>query len=298
MNKDIYQLQITGSESTFFQMNISLQQFANILGGLAAEGSPTAGSKSNSNTDKLPISATSIEATGLEESPTSVVDETEVDSPTAALRQSGAKTNPEKITAFGRFLEISGRPDFSIADIKNQFSASSMPIPRNLPRDIRTAVRTGLLVTTENNNFKVSAAAKNVFDADYSFPKTQPAHTSSAAPRRVNKQKPDIFMGIDVFPNEIPEFPDYSKMHISKDRILWAVYLAKTMNITNGLTVRELAWLTDELGAPVISKQISAAFTTARKQGFATRNTNDKRIMITSKGESYLRNDVVKPGND
>lgn len=298
MNKDIFQLQITGSGSTCFQTNISLQQFANILGGLASDGSPTAEPKSNSNSDKLPISATSIDIAGLKKSPTSVVDETEIDSPTAALRRSGAKTNPEKITAFGRFLELSGSPDFSIADIKKLFSASSMTIPRNLSRDIRTAVRTGLLVTNENNNFQVSAAAKNVFDADYSFPKAQPAHTSSAAPRRAIKQKPDIFKDIDVFPNEISEFPGYSKMHTNKDRILWAVYLAKTMNITNGLTVHELAWLTDELGAPVISKQISPAFSTARKQGYATRNTNDKRILITSKGESYLRNDVVKPGND
>jgi hypothetical protein len=82
--------------------------------------------------------------------------------------------------------------------------------------------------------------------------------------------------------------PAYSKMKSNKDRLLWALHFAKSQGI-KGLANKDLAWLTDHLGAGVPNGQVSAAFSSGKSAGYMNRSTVDQTIRITEDGETYLK---------
>ena len=80
----------------------------------------------------------------------------------------------------------------------------------------------------------------------------------------------------------------YSKMKSDKDRLLWALHFAKGQGI-KGLVNKDLAWLTDHLGAGVPSGHISGAARSAKSAGYLNRSTVDQTLRITEDGEIYLK---------
>ena len=76
-------------------------------------------------------------------------------------------------------------------------------------------------------------------------------------------------------------------MKSNKDKLLWAVKLAKTLGMT-GLSVQDIAWLTDHLGNGIPAKQVSAAFNAAHSPGYANRSTLEGTIRVGEDGETYL----------
>jgi hypothetical protein len=77
-------------------------------------------------------------------------------------------------------------------------------------------------------------------------------------------------------------------MKTNRDKLLWAVMSAKKHGI-NGLTNKQIEWLTDELGEGIPNKQVSAAFNAARNpHGYVNKSTQDDTIRITESGQTYL----------
>ena len=77
-------------------------------------------------------------------------------------------------------------------------------------------------------------------------------------------------------------------MKSSKDKLLWALQFAKSNGI-NGLTNKDIGWLTDHLGIGIPTGHITGAFNGAKGGGYANRSTQDKTIRITEVGTEYLK---------
>jgi hypothetical protein len=220
-----------------------------------------------------------------------------VESAREALDISGAKTNPEKIVALGAYVLQDGGDTFKTEDVKTQFRRARETAPGNFARDLSTAVQIGWLAEDRTGEYYITNKIQGIFDGDFKFPKSggsakprsasrnRPAASKSTRPK--NGGKPKAFADIDEFPTTMDGFQPYSKMKNNKDKLLWAVKFAKSVNI-KGLANKDIEWLTDHLGAGIPNKQISAAFSSAQSSGYANRSTQDSTIRITSGGEAYL----------
>lgn len=67
------------------------------------------------------------------------------ESPREYLDRSGAKTNPAKITALGLYLRAQGTESFTARNVRDLFVSAGEAAPKNLPRDIKEAIRLGWL---------------------------------------------------------------------------------------------------------------------------------------------------------
>ena len=214
-----------------------------------------------------------------------------------ALDLSGAKTNPEKIVALAQYVLQDGGETFKVEDVKAQFRRAREPAPGNFSRDLAAAVKEGWIAQGEGEEYYVTNKIQGIFAGDFKFPKgtsggggrSRGATKTTAKVKGKAKAKPEVFAHIDEFPTRIDGVPAaYSKMKSNKDKLLWALYFAKSHGI-KGLANKDLAWLTDHLGAGVPSGQVTAAFNSGKSAGYMNRSTVDQTIRITEEGEAYLK---------
>lgn len=205
-----------------------------------------------------------------------------------ALDLSGAKTNPEKIVALGEYVLQDGGETFKVEDVKAQFRRARETAPGNFSRDMTTAVQAGWIAPGDGDEYYITNKIQGIFDGDFKFPKStsNAGGRSRVAPKA--KTKPDVFAGIDEFPTRMDGYPNYPKMKTEKDRVLWALQFAKSEGI-KGLANKDVAWLTDHLGAGVPSNNIAGAFRGGKSAGHMNRSTVDQSIRITEDGEAYLK---------
>lgn len=215
-----------------------------------------------------------------------------VSSAREALDLSEAKTNPEKIVALGQYVLQDGGETFKVEDVKAQFRRARETAPGNFSRDLAVAVKEGWIAQGDGDEYYVTNKIQGIFDGDFKFPKgTSSGGGRSRGAMKIttkSKAKPEVFADIDEFPTRMDGVPAYSKMKSDKDRLLWALHFAKSQGI-KGLANRDLAWLTDHLGAGVPSGHIAGAFRSGKKAGYMNRSTVDQTIRITEDGEGYLK---------
>jgi hypothetical protein len=208
-----------------------------------------------------------------------------VESARDALVLSGAKTKPEKIVALGAYVLQDGGETFKVEDVKAQFRRARETAPTNFTRDMSAAVQAGWIAQDENDEYYITNKIQGLFDGDFKFPKVGTGGKTKST--KAKAEKPEVFAAIDEFPTQLNGFPPYSKMKSNKDRILWALQFAKTNGI-QGLTNKDVGWVTDHLGPGVPNGQITGAFNGAKAAGYANRSTQDKTIRITPDGVTYL----------
>jgi|CXWL01.1.fsa_nt_gi hypothetical protein len=220
--------------------------------------------------------------------------------PRAALDASGATTNPEKIVALAAYVLQDGGETFKLDAVKVQFQRARETMPKNLSRDLGSAISSGWIEESETRGEyyltnKVDNLLRDGFGVKAKVtasrtrlrsPSSKPRKTGAA--KSTKGAKPDTFAAIDEFPVTMEGFPSYHKMKSNKNKLLWAVRFAKDHDI-KGLSVKDIAWLTDQLGHGVPAQQVTAAFGSARKPGYATRSTVDGTIRILPTGEEYLK---------
>lgn len=209
-----------------------------------------------------------------------------------ALDLSGAKTNPEKIVALGRYVLQDGGETFKVEDVKTQFRRARETTPGNFSRDLATAVQAGWIAQGDGDEYYITNKIQGIFDGDFKFPKGNGGgggrSKGTTKTSTKTKAKPEVFGGIDEFPARMEGVQPYSKMKTDKDRLLWALHFAKVRDI-KGLSNKDLAWLTDHLGAGVASGNITASFRRAKSAGYMNRSTVDQTLRITDDGETYLK---------
>lgn len=205
-----------------------------------------------------------------------------------ALDLSGAKTNPEKIVALAKYVLQDGGETFTVGEVKAQFRRARETTPGNFSRDLSAAVLAGWIAQGDGEEYYVTNKIDGIFNGDFKFPKLGNGSRTRASSKGTKSKAPEVFAAVDEFPTKLDGFPPYSKMKHNKDRLLWALEIAK-VNGVKALTNKEIDWLTDHLGNGVPNKQITAAFNAAKKSNYANRSMQDKKIRITPDGEDYLK---------
>jgi hypothetical protein len=263
-----------------YEDTITVAQAAQIITFLNAseEDSPTLGSSGADAQDERNSSA-----------PTGRKPGNAVGSAREALDLSGAKTNPEKIVALGEYVLQDGGETFKVEDVKTQFRRARETAPANFSRDLSAAVQAGWIAQGDGDEYYITNRIQGIFDGNFEFPKTGSGGKtrSSTKSTKAKSEKPEVFADIDEFPTRLDELPPYSKMKTNKDKLLWVLQFAKGNNI-KGLANKDIAWLTDHLGAGVPIGQITASFNSAKSGGYANRSTQDNTIRITEDGAEYL----------
>lgn len=220
----------------------------------------------------------------------------QVENAREAIDVSGAKTNPEKIVALAAYVLQDGGATFKVEDVKAQFRRARETTPGNFPRDLSTAIAAGWIHEHDvDGEYELTSKVDGIFDGGFTFTKgagstkTASRTRSTAAKKpRATAGKPEVFAAIDEFPTRMEGFAPYAKMKNSRDKLLWAVMFAKKHGI-NGLTNKQIEWLTDELGDGIPNKQISATYNRARTpHGYVNKSTQDDTIRITETGRTYL----------
>ncbi|WP_145985647.1 hypothetical protein [Microbacterium phyllosphaerae] len=219
-----------------------------------------------------------------------------VESAREALDISGASKNPEKIVALAAYVMQDGGESFKVEDVKAAFRRARETAPGNFPRDLDKAIGAGWVGDCGGGEYFLTAKVDGVLDGDFKFGRTGGGASTRSTPRRTatasksakaKNGKPEVFASIDVFSSTMEGFPAYAKMKPNKDKLLWAVKFAKDNGIT-GLANKDIEWITDHLGAGIPSKQITAAFLSLQKSGYANKSTQEGTVRITPDGESYL----------
>ncbi|MHB8794361.1 MAG: hypothetical protein ACYC90_02690 [Candidatus Nanopelagicales bacterium] len=205
-----------------------------------------------------------------------------------ALDLSGAKTNPEKIVALGQYVLQDGGDTFKVEDVKAQFRRARETAPANFSRDLGVAVREGWLAEGDDGEYCVTNKIKGIFGGDFKFPKPASSGGRSRGVSKASKEKPEVFSEIDEFPTRMDGVAAYSKMKSEGHRVLWALQFAKGRGI-KGLANKDVAWLTDHLGAGVPGANIAGAIRSAKSAGYLNRSTVDQTLRITEDGEEYLK---------
>lgn len=217
-----------------------------------------------------------------------------VTNPRQALESSRAKTNPEKIVALAAYVLQDGGGTFKLEAIKPQFQRARAKMPSNLTRDLTSAIGSGWIAESRvTGEYYLTDIVANVLESGFpeggSGAATKGKSKTSSARKRTKGpvKKPDIFVGMDEFSVTMDGLPGYHEMKTDKDKVLWVLESAKELGI-KGLANGDIAWLTDHLGAGVPAGNITGAFNTALKQGYASRSTMDRTLKILPAGRKYL----------
>ncbi|WGW12949.1 hypothetical protein LWF01_04030 [Saxibacter everestensis] len=205
-----------------------------------------------------------------------------------ALDISGAKTNPEKIVALGQYVMQDGGDTFKVEDVKTRFRRARETPPANFTRDLGVAVREGWLAEGDDGEYYVTNKIDGIFDGGFKFPKSASGGGRTRSAAKTAKEKPEVFSTIDEFPTRMDGVASYAKMKSEGNRVLWALQFAKNRGI-RGLSNKDIAWLTDHLGAGVPSGNIAGAVRGPRSSGYLNPSTTDKTVRITEDGEAYLK---------
>jgi hypothetical protein len=217
--------------------------------------------------------------------------------PREAIEISGAKTNPQRIVALAVYVIQDGdKETFTLDDIKPLFRRARHPLPKNITRDLDTAIKAGWIVESKiKGEFQVSDQAFRLLQSGFSSTKStrtgnsKSKTSSSKTPRKqtANNSIPDVFSSIDEISNTLEGFLDYHQMKTKTDRFLWAINLAKNLGV-NGVTNQDIVWLTDNLGEGIKAADIAGNFKANKRRGFANRSTLENKIRITPSGIKYL----------
>jgi hypothetical protein len=269
-----------------YEDQITIAQAAKIITFLNADESAGSGPLGDGNDARNSGSDSRSDDRGLDDADQS--DRSRVANAREALDVSGAKTNPEKIVALGKYVMQDGTDTFKVEDVKTQFRRARETPPGNFSRDLGVALREGWLAETDKDHYYVTNKIEGIFDGGFKFPKSAGSGGRARSASKASKGKPDVFARIDEFPTRMEGVPPYSKMKSESTRVLWALHFAKSRDI-RGLSNKDVTWLTDHLGVAVPSANIAGAVRTPRSAGYLNRSTSDNTLRITEAGEDYLK---------
>ncbi|MFF3740435.1 hypothetical protein [Streptomyces sp. NPDC002566] len=283
-----------------FEQDISVAQGAQVIGLLQAPPEPGRPEHAPERPALHPALALEAEEARLElpardkERP-----RPSVEGPRQALEFSGARTNPEKMTAFASYLtQVEGHDAFTQSDVRRLFQRARERIPAHFTRDFDRAVQVGWIHEGEvKGEFYLSQAAQNVIEDGFGGLRVRRGGKSAGAgfasrggaarqrPRSV--PVPEAFAGLDQIPTTLDGVIPYHRVKLKRDKLLWALKLAKHLGV-EALQNTEAAWLTDKLGDAIPNRDMTGHFTGLHRQGFANRSMSDNAMRITEKGEEYL----------
>lgn len=221
-----------------------------------------------------------------------------VTSPREALEVSGARKNPEKIVALGAYVLLESGETFKSEDVKTQFRRARETAPANFTRDLGIAIASGWVIEDGDGEYMLHNKFDAIFDEGFTFPKVVGSGRVRAVKNPGSKSKsvkPESLNDVEAFHTTLDGYPAYSKLKSEKDRLLWVVTYMAERHGRPGVTNQEIVYITDQIGMGISSGNLTGAFNTAKKPGYAFRSQSDKSIRITDDGKAYLAAVGAKP---
>lgn len=220
-------------------------------------------------------------------------DSKKIEGPRDALDVSGAQKNPEKIVALAAYFLQGGPETFKPDDVKAAFRRARETPPANFTRDLNLAIAAGWVQEDQDvpGTYYLTNKMDGIFDGGFTFAKAfsnGATRTRSVKKSSTKSAKPETLADIDEFYSTLDGYPPYAKMKNEKDRLLWVVTYMRERHGRKGVTNKEVAWISDYIGAGIPTNNIGGAFNMAKNPGYAIRSTLDKTIKVTDEGMAHL----------
>lgn len=220
-------------------------------------------------------------------------DSKKIEGPRDALEVSGAQKNPEKIVALAAYFLQGGPETFKPDDVKAAFRRARETPPANFTRDLNLAIAAGWVQEDQDvsGTYYLTNKTDGIFDGGFTFAKASSngaTRTRSVKKSSTKSAKPETLADIDEFYSTLDGYPPYAKMKNEKDRLLWVVAYMREKHGRKGVTNKEVAWISDYIGAGIPTNNIGGAFNMAKNPGYAIRSTLDKTIKVTDEGMAHL----------
>ncbi|NGO42063.1 hypothetical protein [Streptomyces ureilyticus] len=282
-----------------FQQDISVAQGARVIGLLQASPEPELpASRPEPVALPPPLALEAEEAPPELPARESAPPRKRIEGPRQALELSGARTIPERMTAFAAYLlKAEGHETFTQGDIRRLFQRARDRVPSHFTREFDKAVHAGWIHEGETKGeFYLSQTAQGVFEDRFdalrgkrSRKPDSAASSSRGTVRRAPRPVPvpEPFSSLDHIPTTLDGVIPYHKVKLKRDKLLWALKLAKQLGI-DALQSPEAAWLTDKVGDGLPTRDMYGHFMGLSRQGYANRSMIDNAMRITEAGEEYL----------
>ena len=217
-------------------------------------------------------------------------------SPRERLIEVNAKTNPQKILTLGQYVIDRDRSEnFSAADIKSLFGRAGEPIPRNLGRDIREAVRLGFIYEDESisDHFIVTGKGLEALGAGFAGDTSKGPRSASSRKRTPRKNGVSTVSESvkNMVVSDVKEgLPNYRTLAQKSDRLMWVLAYAQEAGIEM-LTAKEIEDIAQRLSDNIPARQIAPFTQTALKRGYLSKTSDGYRILFS--GIRYLKDKIA-----
>ncbi|MES2014271.1 MAG: hypothetical protein V4437_00455 [Patescibacteria group bacterium] len=199
--------------------------------------------------------------------------------PRQIISQSLAKTNPQKIAAIGLYFKERGQDVFTRSEIAEQFRRAGEQIPKNVGRDLKEAVRLGLICESEGQRdeyYLTSDAETEIAETFSSSSNTSGAPKTRSTKLKVRKstastQEPTNKSLKDMnFTPIVDGLPNYWKTK-KGDRVLWILKVGKNNGMAN-LDNKDIEYVGKKLDDHIPSSNVNSLSEVNRKRGYLSRN--------------------------
>lgn len=214
----------------------------------------------------------------LMEQSVSEIDGQTPSSPKDAISSSGAKTNSEKITAIGKYLQDrDGVQNFAVEEVKSILQKMGEH-PANFLRDLKTSEKSQYIYCENRAEgiFSITDKGKTSINAKFSekvIPGKQKKKSSTNKPANPVTVSPEIEK-LPITTN-LDGFPNYHSLDTKWKKIIWLLVFADK-NGVEALSPAEVEYLSAK-----IKGQIA-------RSGFTAHNTqNIKAGYVISKGSKF-----------
>lgn len=215
-------------------------------------------------------------------------------SPREILESSEAKTNAEKIVAFASLvLGEGGKDTFTVEDIRPLFRRAREGAPANFSRDFDTAFKSGWVDESEiKGEYYLTQEALDAVEHGFTQAKKASSRKARSSGKTSKTRKaletPEAFKVFDSIPSQLEGIaPRYAELSNVNDRFLWVLAFAKKNGI-DGLNNSEIVWVTDHLGATILTGNVKRHYDAMQKKGYVNRSMQTQNMRITEDGIKYL----------
>lgn len=215
------------------------------------------------------------------------------ESPHAAIAQTKAKINPQKIVALAFYLGATStnQRTFTTDEILANFKKAGESTPKNINRDFREAVAAGYIFQEEKGVYRLLSSVDSVASEGFKKPtrkKTQAG--SSNGQKKTKLSVRDDVKNVRIS-TSMDGYPDYFKLGARSDQILWVIEYLKTLGV-DGVNRLEIIEFTKKVGGKINSKNFTSSNTPNVKESYIY--IENEVLKLTPKGIEQLKSAEAK----
>lgn len=212
--------------------------------------------------------------------------QTVYESPYAAIAQTKAKTNPQKIVALALYLGATSTNQqvFTIDEILGGFKKAGESTPKNINRDFREAVSAGYVFQEEKGVYRLLSSIDNVSAEGFKKPAKKRSGTSGGAKAKKLKVRDEV-KNVRIL-TSMEGYPDYFKLDTHSDAVLWVVEYLKLEGI-DGANRAEILDFTKKIGGKITSKNYTKSNMPNVKESYIY--VENDLVRLTPKGVEQLK---------